>query len=138
MTIILMIATIVLNVVGALFAGVYLWINLSGRVTDLPARNNSALKIARVAMIVSLLFAFITCLLSDPSEVTAAISRTAMLFAVIAATWLVVLLAAGIVMLIALISKRLYRSELSRAVRRLLTVGLPGAIIGLLLMWLFS
>ena len=138
MTTVLLIATIALDAVGALFAGVYLWMNLRGCVSDLSARNNNALKIARVSMIVSLVFAFLTCLLTDPSEAVAAISRSAVLFAVIAVTWLAVILAAGIVMLIALISKRLYKPELSRAVRRLCFVALPGAALGLLLMWLFS
>ena len=106
--------------------------------SDLPGRNSSALRIARVAMIVSLVFAVLTCLLSDPSGITASISRSAMLFTVIAVTWLAVLLASGIVMLVALVSRRLYRPELSGAVRRLVFVALPGAIAGLVLMWLFS
>ena len=138
MTMVLLIATIVLDAAGALFAGVFLWINLTARVSDLPGRNSSALRIARVAMIVSLAFAALTCLLSDPSGITASISRSAMLFTVIAVTWLAVLLASGIVMLVALVSRRLYRPELSGAVRRLVFVALPGAITGLVLMWLFS
>ena len=137
MTMILFIATLVLNVSGALFAGVYLWINLSGKYMDLTDRNDNVLKITRVSLITSLAFAFLSCLLEDFSLVDA-VSRTALLYSVITITWLVVIVVCGIVMLLTVISKERYSPEVSRAVKRLFKIALPGAIFALILTWLFS
>ena len=116
MTDILFYATLVLNFVGFLFAGVFLWINISGSYTDLADRNASTLRISRVSMITSIAFSFLTCLLTESTEVTEAISRSALLYSIIAITWLAVILVCGITMLLTVISKKYYKPEISRAI----------------------
>lgn len=138
MTDILFYATLVLNFAGFLFAGVFLWINISGRYTDLADRNASALRISRVSMITSIAFAFLTCLLTESTEVTEAISRSALLYSIVAITWLAVILVCGITMLLTVISKKYYKPEISRATKQLFKIALPGSIICLVLTWLFS
>lgn len=138
MTGILFFATLVLNLAGFLFAGVFLWINFFGSYTDLSDRNASALKISKVSMITSIAFAFLTCLLTEASEVTKAISQSALLYSIIAITWLVVIMACGIVMLLSVLSKKYYKPEISRSTKQLFKIALPGSIICLILTWLFS
>lgn len=138
MTGILFFATLVLNLAGFLFAGVFLWINFFGSYTDLSDRNASALKISKVSMITSIAFAFLTCLLTEASEVTKAISKSALLYSIIAITWLVVIMACGTVMLLSVLSKKYYKPEISRSTKQLFKIALPGSIICLFLTWLFS
>ena len=135
---ILFYATLVLNFAGFLFAGAFLWINISGIYTDLADRNASALRISRVSMITSIAFAFLTCLLTESTEVTEAISRSAFLYSIIAITWLAVILVCGITMLLTVISKKYYKPEISRAAKQLFKIALSGSIICLVLTWLFS
>lgn len=138
MTGILFCATLILNFVGFLFAGVFLWVNISGGYTDLADRNASTLKISKVSMSTSIVFAFLTCLLTESSEVTEAISKSARLYSIIAITWLSVILACGITMLLTVISKRYYKPEISHQTKRLFKIALPGSILCLVLTWLFS
>lgn len=138
MTGILFGTTLVLNFSGFLFAGVFLWINISGLYTDLHDRMANALKISKVSMNTSIVFAFLTCLLAESTEVVEAISRSALLYSIIAITWLVVVLGCGITMLWIVISKKHYRSGINLATKQLFKVALPGAIICLVLTWLFS
>lgn len=138
MTDILFCATLVLNFAGFLFAGAFLWINISGRYTDLADRNASTLRISRVSMITSIAFAFLTCLLTESTEVAEAISRSALLYSIIAITWIAVILACGITMLLTVISKKYYKPEISRATKQLFKIALPGSIACLVLTWLFS
>ena len=138
MTGILFCATLVLNFVGFLFAIVFLWINIFGRYTDLADRNTSTLRISRASMIISIVFAILTCLLSESTEVTKAISRSALLCCIIAITWLVVILICGIALLINVISKKHYKPEISSATKQLFKTALPCSIICLVLTWLFS
>ena len=138
MTDILFFATLVLNFAGLLFAGVFLFINMSGRYTDLDDRNENTLKISKVSTITAIAFAFLTCLLADPMDVTNAISKSALLYSIIAITWLAVIIACGISMLLNIISKKYYKPEISRATKQLFKLALPGAIGCLILSWMFS
>lgn len=138
MTDILFYSTLVLNFAGFIFAGVFIWINISGRYTDLVDRNASVLKISKVAMITSIAFAFLTCLLTESAEVNEAISKSALLYSIIAITWLVVILVCGITMLLTVISKKYYKPEISNATKQLFKIALPASIICLILTWLFS
>ena len=138
MTGILFYCTLVLNFAGFIFAGVLLWINMSGRYSDLTDRSANAIKIARVSMITSIVFALLTSLLSESADVAASISRTSLLYSIIAITWLAVILACGIVMLLSVISKKYYKAEVSLAVKNLFKIALPAAIVCLVLTWLFS
>lgn len=138
MTRILFFATLGLNLAGFLFAGVFLWVNFFGSYTDLSDRNTSALKISKVSMITSIAFAFLTCLLSETGEVTNAISQSALLYSIIAITWLIVIMACGIVMLLSVLSKKHYKPDVSRSIKQLFKIALPGSIICLILTWLFS
>ena len=139
MTVILFCATLMLNIAGFVFAGAFLWINVSGRYSgDLSDRNNSILKIAKISMITSNVFSFLTCFLSNSEDIASAISKTSILYFIIAITWLVVILACGVTMLLTLISKTLYSRDISRATKRLFKIALIGAIVGLVLSWLFA
>ena len=131
-------ATLVLDFAGLLFAVVFLWVNLGSGFTDLSERSASALKICKISMVVSIIFSFLTSLLSNGVEIYTAISKSSLLFSIIAITWLAVILACGIVLLFKVISKTSYRASISKAVKQLFGVALPGAIICLVLSWLFS
>ena len=138
MTDILFYCTLVLNFAGFLFAAVFLWINISGSYSDLSDRNTSALTITRVSMYISIGFAFLTCLLAENSEIAEAISKTSLLYSIIAVTWLVVIFGCGMTRLLTVMSKKYYKPDISRAAKQLFKISLPGAIICLVLTWLFS
>lgn len=138
MTEILFYSTLVLNFAGFIFAGVYLWINISGKLTDLADRSLNAIKITKVSMITSIVFSFLTCLLTESKKISEAISRSALLYSIMAITWLVVIVACGITMLVIVISKNHYNSATSCAIKKLFKISLPGVIVCLILTWLFS
>ena len=138
MSTIIYISTLVLNFAGVAFAGTYIWLNVFSKITDLADRNTSILKITRTSMLLSMVFALLSCLLSNTSVIDAAIQRTASLYSIIAISWLVVVLVCGVSMLCAFVSKSTYKRELAGAIRKMFTVALWGAIIGLVLSWLLS
>ena len=135
---ILFYTTLVLNFSGLLFAGVYLWMNIFGHFADIAERNASVIKIATISAVSAAIFAFLSCLFAPAAQINAAIAQTALLYSVIAITWLCVMLACGALMLVMVTSKRFYKSSISRAVKRLFFRALPCAIICLALSWLFS
>ena len=131
-------ATLVLDFAGLLFSAVFLWINLGGGFSDLADRNTSVLRITKISMIVSIVFGVLTCLLSDSPDVSLAIEKSALLFSIIAITWLAVILACGIAILVTVISRTRFSSSVTKSTRKLFAIALPGAIICLVLTWLFS
>ena len=138
MSTIIYISTLVLNFAGVAFAGTYIWLNVFSKITDLADRNTSILKITKTSMILSMVFSLLSCLLSNTSVIDAAIQRTTSLYSIIAISWLVVLLVCGISMLCAFVSKSTYKRELTRSIRKIFNIALWGAIISLVLSWLFS
>lgn len=138
MSTIISISTVVLCLAGVVFSLVYIWLNTFSKITDLDSRNSSILKISRASMVLSLIFALLSCLLSDPGNVGDAISRSSKLYSFIAVSWLVVVFGCGISMLIALVSKTKYREGLLKSVKKIFSTALAGSIIGMLLAWLLS
>ena len=138
MSTIISISTVVLCLAGVVFSLVYIWLNTFSKITDLDSRNSSTLKISRASMVLSLIFALLSCLLSDLGNVGDAISRSSKLYSFIAVSWLVVIFGCGISMLIALVSKTKYREGLLKSVKKIFSTALAGSIIGMLLAWLLS
>lgn len=138
MSTIISISTVVLCLAGVVFSLVYIWLNTFSKITDLDSRNSSILKISRASMVLSLIFALLSCLLSDLGTVGDAISRSSKLYSFIAVSWLVVIFGCGISMLIALVSKTKYREGLLKSVKKIFSTALAGSIIGMLLAWLLS
>lgn len=138
MSIILSISTVVLCLAGVAFSLAYIWLNTFSKITDLETRNTSILKISKESMILSLVFAFLTCLLSNSEYVTDTISRTSKLYSFIASSWLIVILGCGISMLIAVISKNKYRESLLASIKKIFSTALIGSIVGMVLAWLLS
>ena len=138
MTIVLFWATVALNVSGILFAAIYLLINHLQGFDDLAARNASTLKTARISMALSLLGAFLTSLLSGVEQMQVALDASARLFSIIALSWVAMLLVCGILLLISVVSKRNFRAGTGAMLGRVVKIAVPGAVIGMLLAWLFS
>lgn len=135
---ILYVSTIVLCFAGVVFSLVYIWLNTFSKITDIEARNSSILKISRTSMVLSLIFALLACLLTNPGNVDDAIGRTSKLYSNIAISWLVVILGCGISMLIALVSKTKFREGLLKSIKKVFSIALAGSIIGMILAWLLS
>lgn len=138
MTMILFVATLVLDLAALVFSAVYLLISANNGIVDAADRKKSALTVIKAAMIASSVSAFLTCLLADGKVVAEAISMAALLYSILAVTWLVVLLGCGVLLLIALVSKRRFSPNLGHSVRGLLKYAVIGAGVGLLLSWLLS
>lgn len=138
MSTVLFVSTMILNFAGIAFAAVYVWLNVFSKITDLSDRNASVLKIARTSVILTLIFALLSCLLSNSGEIEAAIQRTTTLYSVIAISWLVVLLLCGIAMIFSLVSKKTFKAELAKSIKKIFVIALCGAIVAMVLSWLFS
>lgn len=138
MTTVLFWTTVALDVSGILFAVIYLLINHLEGFTDLESRNAGVLKTARISMILSLVGAFVSSLLASVEQMEAALATSALLYSIIAVSWVSVLLACGIILLISVVSKRHYRTTVGPMLRKLVKIAVPGSICGLLLAWLFS
>lgn len=138
MTSVLFYATHALNLAGLVFAGLYLLLNTVFRLPDLTSRNPGILRITKSALWMSLLSAFLSCLLADPQFVCDILDRTAKLYAAISVTWLAVLLACGITMLFSFASRTAYKKDHAVVIGKLIQIALRGAVPALLLNWLFS
>ena len=138
MSVLLFISTIVLDVAGVAFAATYIWLNAFSKITDLASRNTSILKISRASMLLSLVFALLSCLLTNSGIVDGAISRATILYSIIAISWLVVLLVCGVAMFIAFISKTTFKDGLLRSLKKIFSIAITGAVIGMILAWLLG
>jgi len=134
----LYVSTMILNFAGIAFAAVYVWLNVFSKITDLSDRNASVLKITRTSVVLTMVFALLSCLLSNSGEIEAAIQRTTTLYTVVAISWLVVLLLCGIAMIFSLVSKKTFKAELAKSVKKIFVIALWGSIVAMVLSWLFS
>ena len=112
--------------------------NVFSKITDLSDRNASVLKITRTSVVLTMVFALLSCLLSNSGEIEAAIQRTTTLYTVVAISWLVVLLLCGIAMIFSLVSKKTFKAELAKSVKKIFVIALWGSIVAMVLSWLFS
>lgn len=131
-------STWILTFVGVAFALVYLILNVFTHIRNLPERNAAALKICKVTIVMSIVFTLCSCLLCDPSEVEVMRVFADGTFIIIALSWLAIVALCGLSMLILLIFKSKFTSDVSRAIRKIFVTAFVGAIIALLLFWLFS
>lgn len=138
MSTVLYVSTMILNFAGIAFAAVYVWLNVFSKITDLSDRNASVLKITRTSVVLTMAFALLSCLLSNSGEIEAAIQRTTTLYTVVAISWLVVLLLCGIAMIFSLVSKKTFKAELAKSVKKIFVIALWGSIVAMVLSWLFS
>lgn len=138
MSTVLYVSTMILNFAGIAFAAVYVWLNVFSKITDLSDRNASVLKITRTSVVLTMVFALLSCLLSNSGEIEAAIQRTTTLYTIVAISWLVVLLLCGIAMIFSLVSKKTFKAELAKSVKKIFVIALWGSIVAMVLSWLFS
>lgn len=138
MSILLFITTIILDLAGLAFAGTYVWLNSFSSITDLKDRNISILKITKASVAMSLIFALLSCLLSNGSSIESSISRATTLFSIIAISWLVVILGCGVALLFTFIKKAEFKADLLKSIKKIFVIALWGAIIGIVCAWLFS
>ena len=138
MSTVLYVSTMILNFAGIAFAAVYVWLNVFSKITDLSDRNASVLKITRTSVVLTMVFALLSCLLYNSGEIEAAIQRTTTLYTVVAISWLVVLLLCGIAMIFSLVSKKTFKAELAKSVKKIFVIALCGSIVSMVLSWLFS
>ena len=138
MSTVLYVSTMILNFAGIAFAAVYVWLNVFSKITDLSDRNASVLKITRTSVVLTMVFALLSCLLSNSGEIEAAIQRTTTLYTVVTISWLVVLLLCGIAMIFSLVSKKTFKAELAKSVKKIFVIALWGSIVAMVLSWLFT
>ena len=136
MTTILFIFTIVLVVSGSAFAITHMWLSLFSSVTiDVGARKKTCVSFAKWSMILSLLFALLSCLLSKTGASDEAIDRTSTLYTVIAINWLVVFFLSTVSIIIASVAKARYRADAAKDIKKVLVVSVFGFLIAALLAW---
>ena len=137
MSVIMFGATAVLTLSGVCFAGLYLWLNLFSTLPDLVERSKNALRISRVSVILSLVFAFLNSIITEMDSIEA-IGASATLFTIIAISYFVVALACGVAMIYSVTSRYAYRRGLGGVVGKLFIVSALGGAVGLVLAWLLG
>lgn len=130
--------TIVLSSAGVLFAIVYLIMNAIGKSESLNVRNETMLSVSKTSMILSLVFAFLCCLLGDASAIEKTIYKTDTLYSIIAISWLGAIFACGVTLLCTIVFKKTYTRATAQPIKKLFIIAMWGAIIALVLAWLFS
>lgn len=138
MALILFVSTLVLTLSGVLFSILYLIINVRGTLSDLPVRNKALVRITRSSMILSLVFAFLTGLLSGSLWVEDAAAMSSFLYGIIALAWMAVILVTGVVMVVALVSRKPFSATLSATIKRIFMIALIGAVVALVFAFLLS
>ena len=131
-------ATVALTVSGVCFAGLYLWINLFSSLTDLADRSRNAYGISRISIILSLVFALLSSIITDSGSATEAIATSRTLFGIIAIAYLVITVVCGAAMIYAVLSRRAYRRGIGSVVGRMFLIAIIGAVIGLVFSWLLG
>jgi len=135
---ILHILTMVLNYAGVLFAVIYVMINIFPVYVDVVDRSQSVLKFVKIAVSLAIIFAFLSCLLSNTVDISSAIANTCQLYSVIATAWLIVLLVCGLGMLYCILSKKSYSKKTVAALNGMLKIAISAVTISMLLSWLLS
>ena len=130
-------ASIALTAFGILFTLIYLCLQLLGPAAD-PKRSRGLLRSMRNAVLLSLLFAFLSFLLGkelSPAEAVRSLSR---LYSVITVCWLAAALLCGVAAALSFISRTAYRDERVQAIRRAFVNAVFGAVFGGALTWLLG
>ena len=135
-SVVMFIATVVLDIAAVGFAGIYLWLNMFSSVSEIDARSRNAYKISIVSMGISLGMAFLTALMSSDSTPDAAIALTRVLFTIISISHMVMLLLVGAAMVWCIISRYSFSRSMGHTVLKISVVSIIGASVGLLLAWL--
>ena len=138
MTKVLFVSTLILQLAGIAFAAIYVWLNSFSKIEDLEARNPSIIKASKSSMILALIFAFLSCVLTNNGSITEAIKRTTTLFSIIAVSWLLVLVGCGVAMMIAFISPADYKEGLWKSIKQIFSIAIVGAGLGMLFAWLLG
>ncbi len=139
MTTVLYISTLVLNFAGALFGAVYVALNLFldlDEYGEFGDKNKNACFVLIAAALLSLAFAFCSCLFAPADQVAEAVEIAAQLYALIALTWLALIIICGCAMLYLIISKLGYSSEKVTGVRTVFFISLGVALVSLVLTFL--
>lgn len=131
-------STLVLNFAGIAFAIVYLILNIFLDKSDMAERNSAMLKIATIAMGLSIGFAFVSCLLSDPNDIERALALTNLALTIIAISWLTIITLCGLALLLLLVIKKRYTATLTATIKAIFKIALIGVCVSLVLTWLFS
>lgn len=138
MSILLYAATIILNIITVVCAGVFLWLNNFSVRSDVISRNASLKKILTLSMIFSMVGALMTGLLSNSENVENSINLTATLYFIIAISLLLIILSACAVLLYRLISKKSYPEGTSSGVSQIIKIVGIGTAVSLIFAWLLS
>lgn len=138
MSTVLYISTLVLCFSGIAFSFLCIWLNTFSKVSDIKSRSAGMLKIIGTSMVLSIVFAFLSCLINDSDNTERAIEKLSELYAIIAVDWLVVIVGCGIAMLITFVSKTKYRKETIKSIKRVFLIALIGGLLGMVLSWLLS
>ena len=139
MSLLLFISTLLSQLASIVFAATFIWLNIFSNYTiDLESRNKSILKISTTSMILSFVFALLSCLMTNKENISNAVSRAALLYSIIGISWLVVLLGCGIAIFLAFISEARFKESFLSSVKRIFTIAIIGAFLGMLLAWLLG
>lgn len=138
MSFIIYILTAIIAAAGVIFSAIYIWLNAFSSVSNLDERNKSLMKIIRATMVLPLIFALISYLISNVAYIETAIAATSRLYLIITICWIIVLVMWGIAMTFTLPSKKDSSMDTVHTLSKLFPISLIGIIISAVFAWLFG
>lgn len=138
MSSILSFASIALTVFGMVYSGIYIWLQLAPSTETTDKRAAALVGSIRWAMILSLIFAFLSFLLGNANPSYAIVSRLGKLYSTLTILWIVVLIVCGLAMSYLFLAKNRFRPGSVRSIHAIFKVALWGALAAGVLSWLFG
>lgn len=138
MSLLLHITTLILNFSGVMFAIIYIWLNTKSKVTDLAERSMNIRKIINTTIFLSIVFAFLSGMLSGKSDINKTIDRISVIYAIIAVSWLVVILILGIVMTALFLGRDVIKSETTKSLKGLFVISIWTVLFSVVFSWILS
>lgn len=138
MSTIVFILTVIIAVAGVIFSAIYIWLNAFSSVNNLDERNKSLVNIIRTTLVLPLIFAFVSYLISNIEYIETAIAATSRLYLIITICWIVVLVMWGIAMAFTMLSKKDSSMDTVHTLSKIFPICIIGIIISTVFAWLFG
>lgn len=129
-------SAIMLDLAAVIFAMVYIWLNTFSKIVDVWSRNEVIVRVVKITMILSILFAFLTCVVADEETFPDSVMDTHNLYIFIGLSWIVVLVCLAIAAIFRLVSKERFLDKKTGTLNRILKIAICGAVLSLGMAWL--
>lgn len=134
----LVLATMVMGASGVMLALICVFINTFSRLPDLADRNVSIVRMIKISVLCTLLFALISCLVADAGMIYETIESVAYTYMLISISWLVIMLVGGIALVGILISRSRFERNRAKALSKIMTIAFWTMLLAMVFAYLLE